>query len=114
MYCHKCGAQNNNAAKFCKSCGCMLNGEKNIQNKENIYDTNRKSKKGIIGGVVIVAVALLLLGIFVSGLGVKSYTCGYCMRTVEQRPHSAQILGQEVELCDDCYDMLKEYQMELK
>lgn len=113
MYCYKCGIQNNSAAKFCKSCGSVLNEEKNIENRENVYDTKRKSKKGIIGVVVIVAVALVLFGVFVSKLGVKSYTCGYCMRTVEQKPHSAQILGQEVELCDDCYDMLKEYQMEL-
>lgn len=58
----------------------------------------------------------MLIGMMVvmSGCGSEQYTCGYCMRTVKQKPHYGKVLGQEIKLCDDCYDMLKEYQLELK
>ena len=61
--------------------------------------------------VFVMAIAMMMM---FCGCGTETYTCGYCMRGVKQKPHYGKVLGQEIKLCDDCYDMLKDYQLELK
>ena len=58
--------------------------------------------------------AVLLSAIMLCGCGKETYMCGYCMRTVTQKPHSAKILGQEIKLCESCYETLDGLQTQLK
>lgn len=63
---------------------------------------------------VIGVVSVIMLTVVLScGCGKKTYTCGWCGSTVTQSPHHAKILGQEIELCDDCYKGIKEMQTQL-
>lgn len=48
----------------------------------------------------------VLLAVILTSCGEKDFVCGWCTRSVHEKPHEARILGQDVELCDDCY---KEY-----
>lgn len=53
------------------------------------------------------AIIVLVLALVLCGCGKKTFQCGLCMKKVTQVPHEATILGQEVELCDSCYDLLR-------
>lgn len=53
MFCSKCGAKNDDSAKFCEKCGEPLN--KSSSEKEivvSIEDTKRNKKVGIISVIV--------------------------------------------------------------
>lgn len=55
----------------------------------------------------------VLLAVTLTSCGEKDFICGWCTRSVHEKPHEARILGQDVELCDDCYKELKNYQTQL-
>ena len=55
----------------------------------------------------------VLLAVILTSCGEKDFVCGWCTRSVHEKPHEARILGQDVELCDDCYKELKNYQTQL-
>lgn len=56
---------------------------------------------------------LMVLMIMVCGCA-ETFQCGWCMREVTQTPHAAKALGQEIKVCDDCYEALKEYSLQLE
>lgn len=51
---------------------------------------------------IIVLLALVLL----SGCGRETFRCALCMDQVKQVPHEVTIFGQEVRICDSCYEYL--------
>lgn len=54
--------------------------------------------------IIIVGVISVLL---LCACGGKNFRCAICMEKVTQVPHEVTVLGQEVEICDSCYKMLK-------
>ena len=129
MYCSQCGTQNNDTAKFCKKCGNMLSSdsmkkEVYVQKVEDTsstgFQTTREetraislgNMRGVFKGAIIVMLLIGAISIFIGVIGIKSFTCGYCMRSVKEKPHDVKMLGQQIEICDDCYDMLRDYQQQ--
>lgn len=40
----------------------------------------------------------VLLAVTLTSCGEKDFICGWCTRSVHEKPHEARILGQDVEL----------------
>lgn len=59
-------------------------------------------KKKVFG---VIAIAIITTAIFAGCT--HSFTCGLCGKSVNESGHKYEILGQEVEICDDCYNGLK-------
>lgn len=59
MYCRQCGMQNNDTAKFCRSCGCQL---KNENSNNNMVPKNKKKKIIPVVGILIILIAVLIVG----------------------------------------------------
>lgn len=56
--------------------------------------------------IILIALAAMLLAAFLCGCGEKTFRCGLCGREVTQKPHTYSVLGQEVEICNSCYNTL--------
>ena len=72
MFCSKCGAKNDDSAKFCEKCGEPLN--KSSSEKEivvSIEDTKRNKKVGIISVIVCAIVIAVILFIAFGGRSYK-------------------------------------------
>ena len=54
---------------------------------------------------VILAVCSLILVLAACG---KPFTCDFCGDESTGRKHTEDLYGEEIVLCDDCYDGLKE------
>lgn len=72
MYCGKCGAENDNGAKFCTTCGAVINGDKEKTDNENL-NKNSTSKNRKVGIVTAVVVAAVVIAVIVSLFGGRSY-----------------------------------------
>ena len=70
----------------------------------------KMKKKNVRITTIILTV---LLAVTLTSCGEKDFICGWCTRSVHEKPHEARILGQDVEFCDDCYKELKNYQTQL-
>lgn len=83
MFCERCGAQNEDGARFCRNCGAQMDGGVAMQGvpvqgipmqEASVPAPAPKPKNrkvAIIAGVAIVVVAAILLGVFL--LGGRSY-----------------------------------------
>lgn len=76
MKCPKCGSENNDTAKFCKSCGEKLFSDENkiITHNKNGDDKNKKIIIGLIAVVLILiaGVALYASGVFGSNVELQT------------------------------------------
>lgn len=54
----------------------------------------------------IMAVILIMMTVFLSGCS-HTFTCGLCGKEVNEAGHKQTVLGQEIEICNDCYNGLK-------
>lgn len=61
-------------------------------------------KKRICLSLVLCVIMLLLCA-----CGEETFRCGWCQRTVTQKPHTMTALGQEIQVCDACYDALSQF-----
>lgn len=52
--------------------------------------------------LVFVLAAALLCGC------AKTFTCDLCGDEVTERPHTTEVLGEKVEICEECYEGLQE------
>ena len=52
-------------------------------------------------------IAVIMLALMLCACGSKTFRCAVCMKQVKQVPHQVTILGQDVEICDICYDYLR-------
>ncbi len=104
MFCSKCGTENNEQAKFCKSCGAALSGslqfEVNEAEKSKPEEKQQGSKKFIaIGSIVaalIVAVALLAGN---GGISIGGYSSAEPCEWCNESP-TKEFDGQFY--CEDC------------
>ena len=48
---------------------------------------------------VVVAIAL-------TGCGKETFRCGLCMKQVTQVPHEVTVFGQDIKVCESCYEYL--------
>ncbi|MDO5411025.1 MAG: hypothetical protein Q4F21_11350 [Lachnospiraceae bacterium] len=64
--------------------------------------------------MVTLILTLAFIATLLCSCGKETYTCGYCMQSVTQKPHYAKMLGQEIKLCDPCYEAIKDLQTEIK
>lgn len=55
----------------------------------------------------MVMIVALLLAALLCACGEETYRCAWCQETVTQVPKEVNVLGQDVEVCDDCYQFLK-------
>lgn len=55
-------------------------------------------------------VSLLLVVSMFCGCGKQMFNCDLCGREVNERPHNVSLLGQDAQICKDCYDSIKELQ----
>lgn len=53
-----------------------------------------------------ICAVILLVFVMLSGCGRETYRCALCMDQVTQVPHEVTIFGQEVRICDSCYEYL--------
>lgn len=53
--------------------------------------------------LTVLVLAMLLL----CACGGKVFRCAICMKQVKQNPHEVLIFGQQVEICNTCYNLLK-------
>lgn len=73
MFCGECGAKNEKSSKFCEKCGKELEQPKEVVKKKVVKKEKKPlSKKNKIGIGVLVAVIVILVGIF--GYGKMKYT----------------------------------------
>ena len=72
-YCTSCGAQNEDNANVCGSCGNQLNAQTQVQNNNVATGGEPKSK-----------IAAALLGIFLGGWGIHNFYLGYNNKAVIQ------------------------------
>lgn len=66
---------------------------------------NGKYEKRQMWRCFLCTVAAVLL---LSGCGKKEFDCGLCGDLVKESPHKITVLGQELEICNSCFDILKE------
>lgn len=59
--------------------------------------------------IAVLVLSVLLIAVMLCACGEETYTCGWCMKEVTQRPHTVTVLGQEIKVCDSCYEMIEEY-----
>ena len=57
--------------------------------------------------IACLLLAALILTCF-AACGKKDFTCDICGRTVREKPHKTEILGEEAVLCERCYKEIKE------
>lgn len=55
----------------------------------------------------IVLIVALVLAALLCACGEKTYHCAWCGEKVTQVPKEVNILGQDAEVCDDCYPYFK-------
>ena len=61
-------------------------------------------KKRLMACVLLVVMLLMLL----TACGKKTFSCDLCGRTVTEKPHNVEILGEKAQICADCYKDYKE------
>lgn len=54
-----------------------------------------------------ICAVILLIVVVLTGCGKETFRCGLCMKQVTQVPHEVTIFGQDVCICDSCYEYLK-------
>lgn len=72
MFCGKCGAKNEDNAEVCSNCGAQLKVNKSTQISLSLPEQNERNKRMGIIAVVIVAIAAILISVFLFGGGYKS------------------------------------------
>lgn len=68
MYCYKCGAQIDDEAVVCTSCGCATKNYASVASKKRKFDPNEVSEKSRL--------VALLLCVFLGWLGVHRFYLG--------------------------------------
>lgn len=58
---------------------------------------------------ICIMLAAIMTALLLSACGEETYRCGWCQKEVTQKPHTITALGQEIKVCDDCYDLLSQY-----
>ena len=66
--CPKCGSENNDSAKFCKSCGAKLSNHDDLKIVTNKNKNKDNKNKLIIGGLVIVVAILVIILLYAGGV----------------------------------------------
>lgn len=65
MFCPNCKSENNDNAKFCKNCGCKLNGNGNSQ--DSIQANNNQSVVSDNRNMMIIVLAIVLCAVMIVG-----------------------------------------------
>lgn len=61
-------------------------------------------KKKVTLGIMVVL--LVIMTVIFAGCS-HTFTCESCGKEVNEAGHKWTVLGQEIEICDDCYNSLK-------
>ena len=67
MYCPECGEENDDGAKFCKSCGAALENAPAPVTESRTYDKNKILIIALIAAIVILAVGVIFAGGLLKG-----------------------------------------------
>lgn len=76
MYCPKCGEQNDDGNKFCKSCGATLTQESPPSRPEPVPVAVREVAATRTSGLSVAALVLGIIGIFINFLGILAIIFG--------------------------------------
>ncbi len=53
---------------------------------------------------IVAALAIFVLLLSLAACGNKSFKCDLCNDEKTGKSHKTKVLGEEVEICDDCYE----------
>lgn len=120
MFCGKCGAKNENNAKFCTECGAILNGVNMQEDLSSVTtDLNDKNRKvGMIAVFIIALVGVVMIWLLFGGRSYKAAIEQYFDATFEADAEAIMdllpeelmdyILEEEGYELDECMDEMNE------
>ncbi len=53
-----------------------------------------------------VLIPVVLAALLLCGCGKETFTCGFCMDQVTEKPHKLEAWGHEYKVCQDCHEGL--------
>lgn len=59
--------------------------------------------------MICLTIIAVVMATMLCACGGETFTCGLCRRQVTQTPHKATVFGQEIKICDACYETVDNY-----
>lgn len=105
MYCTNCGKQISDDAQFCRFCGAPTANQRNADAKQekSTRQQPKKSKRGLILGIVFGALFLCL-----AGVGIALFATGFVQKRMIRQNIDKYIKNNEYDKLIECYEELLE------